>query len=279
MRGSPDLSYPALPVKVKSPRGFCWSLVGEQWHGAAERLERFFLPSAGTVGVQVLKHTFNRTVVRILPASEDLLPAVAKVFPMRSLRQYLYRWRRYAPSEAAKLLEAARRGLPVPAVYGLGLHRRWGLMRRSAVLMEDLAPLRPVGQLLRDSDGDAARQREIIMATVDVFVQMHNVGCCNLDINKGSVFLSEDLKAPARVVDFQYAWFVEEPDDEGLAYQAAHFSAWCLPEVSPGLTAEWAAALMERAGVADKAGWWRLYTQHASYPLTRRERMKLRAMK
>jgi hypothetical protein len=264
-------------VEAASDNGFSWLLADRRWFDQARRVEQFL---SGRVprGVEVLKQTFNRLVARIPPAGDDpfVRPLVAKVFPMRSVGQRLFRWRRYGPREAANLLEAARRGVPVPAVMGLGVQRRWGLVRHSVVLMEDLAPRQPVGQLLRDGSGDVERQRRILMATVGLFVAMYRVGCHNTDVNDKSIFLMPDAAEPAKVIDFQHTWFLDGPDAQALAYQAAHFAQQCAPYVPLELLEEWASRLAEQAGLAGRAEWGDLFRGLASRPLTRHQRREMR---
>ena len=264
-----DSLQTGLPHQARTPL-VQWRLADPCWLEWARRAEAAVAGQRGS-DVEVLKEARRRLIFRLRQGERSI---VVKAFPMGGFRHQFLTHGRYGRAEACSLLEACRRGLPVPGVYGLGLWRRWGFVRCTMVMMEDLAPRRTVRDLLTLAGPDQARCAAILDSTIDLFVNLYLTGCKNIDVNAGSILLTDDL-SDLRVIDFQYTRFLDHPSPKALTLQAARFTMTC-SKWHEGLPLEpWVCSVLARAGVRHRGRWlnvWRGF--HARY-VSRWQRMTI----
>ena len=134
-------------------------------------------------------------------------------------------------SEARNLLLAAKRRIPVPAVYGFGLRRSWGLVDRSLVLMEYLGDHRTLLDLLETSASQDQR-RAYLARSIPLIVSLYR-GCANhIDLGGPNIMIHSSSAERDVLIDFQDVPFHPAPSAEILCYHlgfllhnvGAHFS-------------------------------------------------------
>ena len=110
--------------------GLCWYLADASFKGWAHRAtDALLCDGQDSQRAEILKKADKRLIFRLKSPRVDYphQSVVVKAFPMTGKLNYtalklrLLRYRRYGPSEARNLLEAARRGLPVPQVFDWSL--------------------------------------------------------------------------------------------------------------------------------------------------------------
>ena len=202
--------YPQLPITVNMPGGFRWHLADIRWKEWAERAnQRIVGERDDQPDVELLKKATRRLIFRLKASGTDSSEqsVVIKSYRMSGLKRRLFRYRRYGPSEAQNLLEAAKRGLPVPEVFGYGQLQQWLLVLDTMIMMEDLAPRRSAAELLREAKGQRQRQAEILDRILELFVRLYRTGCNNIDVREDSIWLSEDPSETGKIIDFHYVRF------------------------------------------------------------------------
>lgn len=200
--------------------------------------------------VKIFKQTHRKAIFRFSNNDSDGRTYVAKVFLLNHLSHRLS-YHLYGMDEAAKLIEAGRRGIKVPQVLGYGhIYDRIGLVRASIVILENMSELRPIGEVL--SKSSATRQCEIFMSTIPLFVQLYRVGCNHIDINSGAIMLKEKDALPEFfLLDFQHARFYDKPDNEILMFEAGYFARSCRTYISTEIAYRWLEKLLTAVGIKD----------------------------
>lgn len=270
--------YPELPVVVPGNAGFRWFLCGNDFASWAWRAEDFLLGESATDAIEPLKCATNRIVFRIGGIDGDDSPAtvVAKAFPMSTLKQRLYRYRRYGPMEVGNLLEGARRDLPVPTVWGFGLQRRLGMVLASVVLMEDIAPRLPVAELLRSSAQKPDRLDRILAIVGDVLLQLYRAGCNHIDLHHHAIWIDETLEGQPKVIDFQYVRYLRRPSLNVFMFMASSFTRLCLEFIPEPTLDAWMEEFLRGAGVKEVGRWLDLCRKYRSLRLSRACRLALK---
>ncbi len=190
-------------------------------------------------------HVLKRAKRRLVLSCGEV---VVKAFPFAGVD----RWRRstYALDECAHLLEAERRGLPVPRCLGYGEARFWGGLRWNAAAMERLS-----GATLRDEWLGKAELS--IAATLEAITplayQLYLSGSNHIDFGPHAIVVTP--QGP-RVIDWQYATFLPEPNPAVFASQIGYF-AWATSTNRSWATASemstWFEALWESYQIPHKA--------------------------
>ncbi len=108
-----------LPIELSSGMTTRWLLSDRCWTVAASAVDAHLQGVAGNFTIEQLKAAANRDIFRC-SVIDSAVRVIVKTFPMRTLKQKLYCYKRYGPSEARNLITARKRGLQVPAIYGFG---------------------------------------------------------------------------------------------------------------------------------------------------------------
>lgn len=242
MRPSP---YAELPIVIGMPGGFSWYLAERHWEEAA-RLAN----GLGGDKAEILKRARRRLVFRLSLGESESGPAtvVVKCHRMESLKRAILRYRRYGPQEVGNLLEAARRGVPVPRVYGYGQQRSGILVHDMMIMMEDMAPRKTVAELLAEAGGCIERQKEILARAGQLLVRLYETACNHIDTNCSALWIDESESAGDRIIDFHYASFLNEPRPRCLVSAAARLWQGCRRLVGEELFEGW----LEQLSVAAK---------------------------
>lgn len=201
--------------------------------------------------LEILKSDDRRLILRINLSQSGQNPFIMKVAPLRCLRHRLkyhsMKYNRFAFGEAVNLLIAAKRGLKVPKVYGYGcIYGSCRLITKDVLILEDLAPRTPVGELLKLNSGDEEKCAEILSRTIPSFVDLYKAKCNQISTNMGAIMLGdENSKQDDFIVDFEYAKFYDKPSLEVLMFEAAHFAKHCCTYVAKKTVYEWKDKLLD----------------------------------
>ncbi len=234
--------------------------------------------------VEILKRQDRRLILRINLSQSGQAPFIMKVSPLRCLRHRLkyhsMKYNRFAFGEAVNLLIAAKRGLKVPKVYGYGcIYGSCRLITKDILILEDLAPRTPVGELLKLNRGDEEKCAKILSRTIPSFVDLYKEKCNNISTNMGAIMLGdENSKQDDFIVDFEYAKFHNKPSLEVLMFEAGHFAKHCCTWVAKETVNEWKDKLLDaveiqRPRIREKMTGYFNYYFNAQ--LSRKERQKV----
>ncbi len=271
-------TFRELPVIVSGRDGFKWFLSEPKIEKWAQLVEQHLAGKADSRLIELIRKATNRLIFRLKPdwngsAGQTM---VAKSFPMTKLKQRLYQYVRYGPAEVCNLLEAARRSLPVPKVYGFALQRKWSMVRQAVVIMEDISPFRPVGDLLKEAPDSPGLRQRILEVVGDLLLKLYKTGCNHIDVNENAVFIDEALAGPAKIIDFQYARYLDSPTPIQLIFQTAYFSWSCIELISEKELDTWSEQLFEKAGLDEPARWAEIYRGYRHNRFPRSVRMALK---
>jgi tRNA A-37 threonylcarbamoyl transferase component Bud32 len=247
----------SLAVAVRSRRNHRWRLLSDAWRDCIPPLDDYLARGARTASpesqdVVVLKRCENRDIIRLhLPSASPVAPpsVVVKSFPLASWRKRLLRWHRYGPAEAAHLLEARARQLPVPEVYMYGEIRCWIMVMRTIVVMEDLADCLPLHRLLERCRGDEATEAEIMDRVGQLTLRLYHAGCNHIDLHAQNIFFSNNDGSQLRLIDLQYARFYEQPHLEALLFNLGYLAHTLEARLGLPCLERWARKTLEQAGV------------------------------
>lgn len=201
--------------------------------------------------VEILKRDDRRLIFRINLSQSGEDPFIMKVAPLRCLRQRLkyhsMKYNRFAFGEAVNLLIAAKIGLKVPKVYGYGcIYGSCRLITKDVLILEDLAPRIPVGELLKLNRGDEEKCAKILSRTIPSFVDLYKAKCNHIGLNMGAIMLGdENSKQDDFIVDFEYAKFHNKPSLEVLMFEAARFANRSCALVAKETVNEWKDKLLD----------------------------------
>jgi hypothetical protein len=164
-------------------------------------------------GGHLLKSARQRHVCRIPLAGGT---AVAKLFPLSSPLSWP-RWRKFALAEHTHMREAIRRGAPAPRPLAFFMQRRWGVVRCTGLLMEDLVGWKDLREIAR-AEGTLVA---CALAT-PILRALAATGCLHADARDENLLVSPDRSRSA-VIDWQYAAFVAPGADWALEHLLAYY--------------------------------------------------------
>ena len=280
----------ALPLKYSDSRRAKWWLNNENLIAVAKSCESIIIKNAESDlqhNVELLKREDNRLVFRIKSPSVAKF-FVVKVFPLRCLRHRLkyhwmkYRNRRFAFGEAVSLLIAAERGLNVPKVCGYGqLYGPSMLIKKSVLILENLANHIPIGDILRLNKDDQEKCVNILSRAIPFLVSLYKTGCNHISVNSGCIMLSnEDSQQDDFILDFEYANFFDKPSLELLMFEAATLAKHCRTLITPETIDKWMAELLDAVEIRDRLSRDKLierFYYHFNTQLSRKKRQKIGA--
>jgi len=275
-----------LASPCRAPGGFRFLFSHESLRSVANPFQEAIV-AAGTGGsmpsIEPIKVSASKLVFRMTAPAGAEIPAesfVIKVFSLFSLKRRIkHRLSgRYGVDETANLILAKQKGVPVPDVYGYGyVTDGLGMVRTSAIIMEDLAPAKPVLDLLHAQPDE---HQEVLGRTLPVFNSLYQAGCNHIDLNACSILLREGF--PARVIDLEYAVFLEKPSTEVLMFSVGHLARSCQPTAGDNDIRAWAQTIPDQVGIADPSEKTRMLERFEYYfglehRLDRHQRQRLRS--
>ncbi|MGA2171714.1 MAG: lipopolysaccharide kinase InaA family protein [Sedimentisphaerales bacterium] len=234
---------------------------------------------------EILKQLPDRLILRVRPPDSAPQSFVAKISLLPHLRErlkyHIMKNDRFGFAEAANLIIAAQRGLTVPGVYGYGrIYGPFGLIRKSIVILEDLAHHVTIGKLLDLNRQNQSRCADMLGWTIPVFVGLYNANCNHIDVNLNSImFDSKDDNKRGFLLDFEYARFYDKPSIEILMFEAAHFAKCCPDRLKGDTINNWLAKLLDaveiREALSREKAIDRFNCYYSSGRLSRKERVRI----
>ena len=201
-----------------------WRLRDESWDAVADAAaEKIFRPEKIPAN-DLLKQARRRLVFRLQADHPQAAQVLVKAFPLDSLKHRLEH-KKYAFSEAANLLHAARLNLPVPKVFAFGDARKFGLVRWTAAC-EEFINGKPMSYQFAASR-DPQLHRRLLERTLPLFKKIYEAACNHIDFGPHAILIPEKSGEPDRIIDFQYCRFLPQPGKATLAAQAGYFG-WCV---------------------------------------------------
>jgi hypothetical protein len=240
-----------------------WRLRSPDWGPIADRAADFLGrgPASPDSGRLLLKE-LDRRLLFCLRSSESWV--LVKAFRFPSLRKKL-RHRKGAWTEGVNLLLARDAGLPVPQLFGYGEARRWGLVRRSAVLMEYFDRHMPLMKLLRRRTQDRG---SLIRRTFPLLAKLYHACAYHTDFPANNVLISPSNPQDDRIVDLQNLKWVDAPSLEVLLGQTARLYEIAARESIPQED-DWLSEVLSAAGVTDTPEVRGLWGEYLAGRLTR----------
>ncbi len=229
-----------LPVCHRRGRGVSWCLEGDHLRATADAAAGCMQNPARITQNDLLKQKRNRLIFRLCGRGSGAgFPSVlVKSFPMHNLKQRLYSYRRYGPREAANLLEAAARNIPVPCVYGYGIVTGGATVSSTAVMMEDLGDNRAIGTLLAAPGLSEDEKMGILNRAGNLLIRLFEGRCNHIDLNAQSMHLGPS-PTDDRLIDFHYSVFLKKPSLSVLLFHLAYFSDALGTAVSDDMCEAW----------------------------------------
>lgn len=237
--GTENILKAALPFVVKN--GYSadnWALADSSWAHTAKVTAAIIENPALLPGDAYYKNESRRLIFR-LSAPNGTPDVVIKGFPLKKWKHKI-RHKQYAYNEAFNLIAAKQRGLPVPDVFGLGCGYRKGLLHWVAVVMEHIPFPCMRDNFIRGLS--EAESLENLRRTIPSFRKLYLAGCNHIDFGPHSIMLAPDSAEKDVLIDFQYAGFVNAPNQNILAAQLGYFG-WSVGTnrdwVSPAMRDQW----------------------------------------
>ena len=264
----------ALPVDLSPTPHSHWLVKNRECSAAVDAVNSHLSGGTGSYAVEQLKVAVNRDIFRCT-LTERPLRFVAKTFPMGSIKQQISSYKRYGPTEARNLIEARKRNLPVPELYGFGWQQRGFRIKRTMVLIEDLQGFSPLTTIQNVTDEMA--QLAILRPVADALLNLYAAGCNHIDLSVSNIFVNDRNPANIRLIDFMYVVYLPAGSTNVLAFHAAYLSDSLRQYgVAEKTCREWAKELFSRGVIAAAPG--ELISKYDSFRgrrLSRKQRLAL----
>jgi tRNA A-37 threonylcarbamoyl transferase component Bud32 len=170
--------------------------------------------------LKIIKSNHHTQVLRININQTSL---IVKSFKMRRLRDSLQHSRR-ALAEHNNNLEAAKRGIRTPHLYAYFEKRRFGLVKRCGVVMEDVCDYTELRKLVLSG-------RRSCFDAIAILKELYLRGISHIDTSPNNILINNQNGSFA-IIDWQYCSFYPQANDLSLCMMAAVFLryTWMRPE-------------------------------------------------
>jgi lipopolysaccharide kinase (Kdo/WaaP) family protein len=268
-----------LPVRHVSPCGTRWLLSGPDERASADQAARWSAEPEEQLrprGVLLKERRYRRMFRVNLPGGRDLLCKIHRYTTWRRALQHRSRgW-----SEATNLLLAQRRDVPVPHLFGYCEWRRWGLTRRSGILMERLADHATADALLRGI-ADPEQRRALLRRVTPLVVALYRAGSNHIDLSMANIMIHRSDPAADRLIDFQDNPFLPSPSLEVLSLHLGRL-LWELGVWEGGVRIQeseltaWREEVLSAAGISATEDAIRRIERYRTSIPSRKESLKIR---
>ena len=200
--------------------------------------------------IETLKQTHKKGIFRIQYLEDANISFVVKVFWLKHFSHRLSH-HLYGMDEAANLITAANKGVTTPEVFGYAnLHDRLGFVKASIIIMEDLHNFSTIKELLQKCPEN--ERNDLFNKTIPLFLSLYRSNCNHIDINWGSVMLSEDeSNNNIFLLDFQHALIHRKPILGILMFETGYFARACRDWISDQTAKEWVNKILDGVGITD----------------------------
>lgn len=205
------------PWHVRPQLGVSWWLSDSSWALVCENASRHII-NPDLIAPEALLKKGHRRLVFTTDATDQHPETVVKAFPVDDLARR-FNNRKYAFSEAANLIHAARLGVPVPSVAGWG-QSRFRRQAWSAVLVERIHGDSFADLLISDRADSGIFKR-----CVQLLLTLYQTGVNHIDLRTDALFFGAD-ETTDRIIDFQYCSFRPKPSLTTFLAQIGHFLYW-----------------------------------------------------
>ncbi|WP_299964962.1 lipopolysaccharide kinase InaA family protein [uncultured Roseobacter sp.] len=168
---------------------------------------------------------------------------VIKLFPLSFIGSRL-RHRKYAYREFVNMIEAQKMGLPTPDAIAFLEKRKTGLVNCSGLIQQSLTDHTDLLRLYRDG---AMRYDEVARLGQETILRFYNAGVNHCDLRDENIMLNPET-GDLRVIDWQYAVFMEPRAPWLLEHLAAFFIRLAPDEEHATLLEGWLADLHSKGG-------------------------------
>lgn len=265
-----------LPISQKSKRAR-WRLASEDFAPLVQQAESLLANNLVDLeknpSVEILKKGRNRLCFRLRNASDSTQTVIVKAFPLKGLKNALYRYKRYALTEAGNLLHATDQGIAVPQVHAYGVFKPNMLVHCCAVMMEDLKGWSTLSELLQASPGDEDRIK-LIAKTAPLFKTLYHAGCGNIDLSPYHIMFAPSSPS-IRMIDLHYLRWTSIPSEKAWAITMGVFAERCTNYVSSDQVEKWFIQLMDCIGTKDKHATLEHFYKTFRTPLPRKALLRL----
>ncbi len=230
---------------------------------------------AGGAGAIFYKNTPTRKIYRL---ELDESTVVVKSFSFRdSWSRKLFRHKFYAFDEAANLIHAKNKGVPVPKLLAFAEQKGAVFCYQSLVVMEYAEnTFHPTDVFSGQINSDISK--DLILERVgNLLLSLYYAGCNHIDTH-GSSFLIHRLDEEKDVViDLQFAVFHHQPRPNILSYQLSHLVRSINAYFERSYLDEWAHSILERVENNDVEYQYLRYKRHLEEKIpTSYERMMMK---
>ena len=169
-------------------------------------------------GVDLLKQSLRRCVLRVKDFSDEYPTVIVKGFPLKKLESRI-KYKKYGLAEAYNYLRAREFELPIPICYGYFEHRSFGMVKSNGVLIEDLNGYKTLDDLIKESP---SQRLSILSRATPIMEQLFSRGVNHIDLSPHNFMESSD-GGRIVLIDWQYCSFLPAKDSRQLVFQAAQF--------------------------------------------------------
>lgn len=208
--------------------------------GLLETQTNFAAPALKS-GQTLLKQARQRFIFRTETATGA---AVVKLFPLTFIGSKL-RHPKYAYREFCNTLEAQARGVQVPAALAFLEKRDFGLVSCSGIIQQSLEGYTDLLALHKQAD---LTYQQVADHAAPVLIEMFERGANHIDLRDENIMLNPDT-GDKRVIDWQYARFVEKRAPWLLEYLTAYFIRLAPPQHRDALQTDWLPGVATLAGL------------------------------
>ena len=190
----------------------------------------------------LLKQARQRFIYRTTDGTE---PVVVKLFPL-SVITSKFRHAKYAYREFCNTIGAQNRGVSVPQPLCFIEKRRMGLVCCSGIIQQSLDNYSDLRSLY---DGGHLSYIQAARHAAPVIAKMFDRGVNHIDLRDENIMLNRKTGI-AKVIDWQYARFVDQRAEWLLEYLAAYFIRLAPETYRAELASNWLPLVAEYADVS-----------------------------
>ncbi len=187
-------------------------------------------------------------------------PIVVKGFSYEdSFTKKLIRHKLFAFDEAANLIIAKKRNLPVPNVEAFAQQKKGILCTKSLVAMEYLNTGIHPTHIFRKKVNSSLSFEDVMKRMGKLLLELYRAGCNHVDAHGTSFLIDENNPDNDKIIDFQFAVFHKRPMPNILSHHLSFLGRRELAHFSAEFIDNWAKEILQEAGDLDVEKQFSLY--------------------